>query len=133
MAIAGTYHGIYTNVERVFLEAANSAGDVGSPVANAEFNLNNTGIAAFTGNDSDPNYTWLLSGDAGDYDARFTLSSGTLDSGTAGAWQNLATSRGWGVFANNDLKITTGTVEIRDASTLVVLASGLVSLEANAF
>lgn len=118
----------------VFLEASNNASDVDSPAANAQFSLTNAGTADFSGSGADPDYTWLLSGSAGDYDARFTLSSGSISTGTAGTWQNLATSRSWGCFANGGgTQIASGTIEIRDASTLAVLASGSLTLDASSF
>lgn len=66
-----------------------------------------------------------------DFEARVTVSVGTLNYGEAvGAWLNLGTTRNWGleystVIADN----ATFTVEIRDATTLVVLDSIEVSVE----
>ena len=64
--------------------------------SNAYININSSG-AWSTPNGSG---TWLISGNAADYDIRCTVMSGALtgtDSGQ-GTWLNLATTRAWGCF-----------------------------------
>lgn len=65
------------------------------------------------------------------YDARFTVTSGALSGGTAGVWLNLGTSRSW-TRGRAALGISTviGTMEIRDAGTLAVLATATIELSA---
>lgn len=69
----------------------------------------------------------------GNYEARVTVTSGTLSSGTAGSWLALSANRDW---ARNRISDSPGTqtcvftLEIRDASTLVVLATSTVTLSA---
>ena len=77
--------------------------------------------------------SWLILGSAGDYDCRLTVNSGTAPAGSGtGSWLNLATARAWTltdttvigpVISNNC------TIEIRDATTLDVLASATVTME----
>jgi hypothetical protein len=78
-------------------------------------------------------YQWKSpSASAGDYDVRYTLNSGTLNSGTTGTWMALSTTRvivgyrtppeGAGTSAQNI------TVEIRLHASGVVLATGTVEM-----
>lgn len=75
---------------------------------------------------------WMVVGPASGYEARFTILSGALSAGTAGSWLNLGTTRAWSVSrATIDNSLCQGTVEIRDATTLVVLATATITLEAD--
>lgn len=69
------------------------------------------------------------------YEARMSTVSGSLTTGTAGVWQALSSNRTWGVSQNVvGTNLYTGTLEIRHATSLVVLAStdaGGVTLSAN--
>jgi hypothetical protein len=78
-------------------------------------------------------YQWKSpSASASDYDVRYTLNSGTLNSGTTGTWMSLSTTRvivgyrtppdGFGTSAQNI------TVEIRLHASGVVLATGTVEM-----
>lgn len=75
--------------------------------------------------------TWLAFGSASNYECRATLDSGALTSGTTGSWLALSSSREWkverGAAGNSSATIT---VEIRNASTLVVIDSATITLEA---
>ena len=114
-----------------------SDADPGSPYdGQAEFVLGSNGEAyeyrkPVSGSDVQI-FTWLLSGSAGDYEARVTVTSGTLDSGTADTWEVLSTSRRYGVA-----RTTTGSesctfdVEIRDTATQTVQASCTVTTTVN--
>lgn len=100
---------------------------------NANYRLNLSGAAERSnaaGTYSTISGEWLLTGSASDYDCRFTPTSGTLTSGPTG-WNNLATSREFKVTQTvvGD-KTCIGTIEIRDASTLVVLATATIELTA---
>lgn len=115
--------------------------------ATATFRLNSSGVAqAITsGNTSSPpagttNYSdeWLRFGSASDYEARATLQSGTLSSGTVGTYENLGTTRsytvtcsvgGGGGAVSKDCSFL---IEIRDTSTLVVLAADSITLQSSA-
>jgi hypothetical protein len=79
------------------------------------------------------NGTWRLSGAAGDYEVRVTVTSGTLSGGSgAGTWLNCGTTRSWnrvrtGAAGTDSVSFT---VEIRRASNQVVEASATVTLNA---
>ena len=106
----------------------------GGGTATATFTMDNTGAASGVGTSGGGTYSgeWMLVGPASAYDVRFTITSGALNSGTAGAWLNLATSRSWTVTRGTPGTNTcVGTVEIRDATTLVVLVSATISLTAD--
>ncbi len=76
-------------------------------------------------------FTWLLSGAASDYECRMSTGSGTLSTGTAGSWLPLSSTQEWSRSRTGiGTAAYTGTLEIRDASTLVVLASATVTLTA---
>lgn len=67
----------------------------------------------------------------GDYEARATITSGTLTSGTAGSWLNLGTTRSWNVQQSGvGEKACTFTLEIRRASDGEVLDSAPVTIQA---
>lgn len=81
------------------------------------------GLVDRTGNNSDfIDYTWKLSGVGADFDIKYT----TVDSPSGPAtntWHNLASDRTWFVTQTSvGLTASSGTVEIRDAASLVVLA-----------
>jgi hypothetical protein len=68
---------------------------------------------------------WLDSGSAGSFEARATLLSGALSTGTTGVWQVLSTTRTW-TAALASIKI-----EIRRVSDGVILDTATISLEAD--
>lgn len=82
-----------------------------------------------TGTDS-LRYNWLTGGTPSNYEVQATLVSGTFTSGTTGSWLNLGTTRTWtrGATVGN-FQTVTATFEIRDATSLVVLASANITLE----
>lgn len=93
-------------------------------------NSNGSGLIRFFDNqtgDNDFTWTWLQSGSASDYTARFDLSSGTLYSSSAtGTDLSLSSTREWIVLAEAtlgvpDIQAATGTLVIKDSggSTLI--------------
>lgn len=115
--------------------------------ATATFTLNSSGVAQATtvGNASNPpagttDYTgeWMISPPNSAYESRATLNSGSIDSGTLNTWQALSTTRSWSVVvsvaagAGNANQTASLLIEIRDASTLEVLDSATINLEADA-
>lgn len=68
----------------------------------------------------------------GQFECRATMISGSVSSGTIGAWQSLSTTRSWtrgaalGTFQQCRF-----TLEIRNASTAVVVDSATITLEAD--
>lgn len=78
-------------------------------------------------------YAWRLSGASSAYDIFATLDSGTLSEGTTGSWLNLGTTRAWAVTRTSNLAgsdAATITLQIRDASTLAVLDTAVITLTA---
>lgn len=74
---------------------------------------------------------WLITGVGADYDIRATLQSGTNPTtGTMGTWLNLGTSRTWQntAIAGTNLS-SVFLIEIRNATTLVVLDSATIDIE----
>ena len=102
----------------------------------AQFQLLNTGEAigtstpsGFGGGSYLPEWGSGLVG--ANYDCRFTLTSGTVTTGTTGTWLNLGTSRSWTRNRTAPgIHTVIGTMEIRDASTLAVLATATIDLTA---
>lgn len=75
-------------------------------------------------------YNWLTNGVGSNYDVRATIVSGTFTSGTAGSWLNLGTTRSWLRNAlPGTIQIVTADFEIRNATTLIVLATAQISLQ----
>lgn len=111
---------------------------IGAGTVSAAFNMNATGVASGTtipaGGAGDGSYApeWLTGGGSSAYEVRWTTTAGALSSGTAGVWLNLDTSQTWTRTqgpAIGSLSCT-GTVEIRDAMTLVVLDTATIDLVA---
>lgn len=81
---------------------------------------------------------WLTGGIPGNYAVRFTVTSGALSSGSSGVWTNCGPATlAWNVNVSRGTPGTnnascTGTLEFRDATTLVVLDSAVVTLSAQA-
>lgn len=105
-----------------------------SAAATAGYRLNSSGIAESLSNTAYSTLeTWLLSGAASAYEVRATLSSGTLSSGTTGTWENLGTSRSWTVVDSTFdpyMSEAVIVVEIRDATTLLILDTATITLQA---
>lgn len=100
----------------------------------ATFAMGNNGVASWaTINNGSGNFSpeWQPSGSVSAYEVRWTNTSGTPSSGTTGSWLNLGTTRSWTVNqAVAGTKSCTGTVEIRDATTGIVLASASITITA---
>lgn len=88
----------------------------------------------YTSTDGTTNGNWFApttGGVGSGYEIRWTVVSGTLTTGTTGTWQSLSSPITYG---RNRVALgfvtAVGTVEIRDASTLAVLATSTATLEA---
>lgn len=78
-------------------------------------------------------YTWQGGGAASDYDIFATLNSGTVTGSPTGSWLNLGSGRSWTCTRASNIAGTTSaqiTVQIRNATTLAVLATGTITLDA---
>lgn len=95
---------------------------LGSPFV-ASYKLNNDGTVKNHNNSLLE--TWLLTGSASGFEARVTVTSGALSSGTVGSWVNLGTSQTWSRSSTGE---TIFLVEIRDAATLTVQDSATITL-----
>ena len=70
-------------------------------------------------------FTWMLTGAVADYDFRATVTAGSFTSGSQ-AWINGATGAIWtktDTISGGGFDTVTYTLEIRDASSLIVLAT----------
>lgn len=94
-------------------------------------NSNGSGLIRFFDNetgDNDFTWTWLQSGSASDYTARFDLSSGTLYSSSAtGTDLSLSSTREWIVLASAtlgvpDTQAAAGTLVIKDSGGSVLIS-----------
>lgn len=105
---------------------------IGTSPAQVEFNLSGAVNATDFNTTLNFQYNWLAGGAASAYDIRATIVSGTFTSGTVGTWLNLASTRTWTRnAAAGAFQSVTATFEIRNASTLVVLASANITLESD--
>jgi hypothetical protein len=71
--------------------------------------------------------TWLNTGSAGDYDIKIDFADGTTPDNV---WLNLGTDRVWEIQMEEDSLADDGSLSIRNASTLTVLATSTITLEA---
>lgn len=130
----GAWVDIFTNAVQL-IGNTYTAGALSPADATARFHVSSDGNVYFQPNNGSNEllYAWRLSGASADYDIFATLNSGTLLEGTTGSWLNLASTRAWAVqrtsnlAGNNDVSIT---LQIRNASTLAVLATATVTLSA---
>ena len=102
--------------------------------ATANFRLTNTGlIQQLTSFGTSTIGSWIDDTSlAGNYEARATLVSGTLSTGTAGVYQALSSTLTWGVSrGSTGSKSCTFTLEIRKTSTGVVMDSSTVIVTAS--
>ncbi len=102
--------------------------------AEARYRLNSSGIEQSYISD-DLFYTnigtWLVSGTNSQFEVRATETSGTVSTGTVGSWLVLSTSREWTVARTTiGTKSVTLTIEIRKASTGVIVATATAQLDA---
>lgn len=74
--------------------------------------------------------TWLGAYTNSGYEVRATLLSGTIGIGTFGSWLNLGTSREWATTSTSGFLAGEMLIEIRNATTLVVVDSANIQLEA---
>ena len=74
--------------------------------------------------------TWLNSGSASDYDIKIDFQDGTSPDNV---WLNLGTNRVWEIQMEEDSLADEGSLSIRNASTLTVLATSTITLEAEHF
>lgn len=104
----------------------------------AEYGLDNDGTAYTQENSGAsvdiPGEWWSkgsTSGLGASYEVRATETSGTVSGGTVGTWQSLSSARAWWVTRSTaGSKTCTLTIEVRNATTLVVLDSCSVTLTA---
>lgn len=121
--------------QRVNIAAQNLSHSVGVGTARSGYRLNASGIVEERDGASYSTLeTWLPFGTASGYEARVTVTLGTLTSGTTGSWVSLGSSQEWyveqGTVGTNTCDFT---VEIRNATTLVVIDSAAITLEADRF
>lgn len=106
----------------------------GSGIRTASYKIDADGYVYHSDNGTyTQQYAWKQSGSASDFDAYATVLSGSV-SGTTGSWVNLGTDREWSVVdASNDGIDETAemTVQIRNASTLAVLATAYINFAAS--
>ncbi len=102
---------------------------------NVQYVLTNAGVEQWTSTSSGGatlgNWVTPTSAAGSAYEARVTVNSGTTPNGTVGSWLSLGTSRAWDLSTVSVTTVTCNlTVEIRNATSLVVVASGTVILTA---
>lgn len=101
--------------------------------ASASFLLNSDGRAQKqeSGVTTDVSGEWLVSGAASSFEARATVTSGSLTSGTTGSWLALSSSRSW-ILERGSVGLSTCqfTLEIRRTTDSVVVATATITLSA---
>jgi len=101
---------------------------VSPSTATATYQLTNAGVESATLAGTN---TWLPAGSAANYDCRLTMTTGSVTGSATGTWLNLGTTRSWSLTQSViGSASASGTIEIRDASTLTVLGTATVSFYA---
>jgi len=75
-------------------------------------------------------YTWNPSGST-NYEVEASLASGTMPTGTLNTWLSVGTTRSWSISASGGGSTSCSlTMQIRDATTLQIVATATFSLDA---
>lgn len=103
--------------------------------ASATYQLTNAGVInriTVSGRTTSPgNWIFPTSAAGANYEARATVNSGSLTSGTTGSWIALSSSRSWTLDQTSVGAISCNlTIEIRHATSLAVLDTASITLEA---
>jgi hypothetical protein len=131
----GTAKQFFSGEPTIFLDPSYTVTDAtASPnPSTATFRLTSGGvIQQVTGFGTSSLGNWIDdTSQAGNYEVRATLVSGTLSSGTTGSYLALTSNRSWSVSRSSPgVKSCTFTIEIRKIGTADVLDSATVNLEA---
>lgn len=116
---SGTNRLVFASVNLLGLDPTDA---VATPAtATAIYSLTSTGFEQASDHSDSQ---WLTAGTASDYEARVTITAGTLSSGTDGVWLGLGTTRTWTKTRSAvGISTCTVTVEIRIAATGAVVAT----------
>lgn len=98
--------------------------------ATCDFGVNSSGTYVTSGTGPNtPSGTWLISGAASSYEIRLDLTSGSVTPGSSatGTWLALSSNRFWALSGGGYFQ-TTGTLQIRNATTLQVLITATLTL-----
>lgn len=103
--------------------------------ASATYQLTNAGvinrITNSGGTTSPGNWIFPASAAGANYEVRATVNSGSLTSGTTGAWTALSSSQSWTLQQTSVGAVSCNiTIEIRHATSLAVLDTASITLEA---
>lgn len=130
---AGTWRTVYV-AELIALADLTALAQAVASAATAQYQLGNDGnVSATQGSNTLIDVgDWITpQTNMANYEARVDMTSGSLSSGTTGAWQSLATSRVWvlnrSAIAGDGTSTAQGTVQIRRASDAVVLATATIT------
>lgn len=130
------YLEVGTPAPRVSLTGANLSDSTPSTTdAEVSYQLNSSGAEQSyvgTGSAYSTIDTWLLSGVASDYDCQLTWVGSTLTGSAINTWLSCGSTQSWTMTETSagSGKLGSGTIKIRDATTLVELASGSVVMSA---
>jgi hypothetical protein len=135
IGVGGVWKEFYSSLE-VFLVGYSANRVSVSPVnAAAEVELLNTGVCNETtigGGTS--TFNWLISGSAADVDMYLSGTGSALTAGSSplNTWISGSTGASWGLLVtlNGDSKTWNGTIQFRDATTLAVIGSCPLTLDA---
>lgn len=133
---AGGWVDLFPVTGAVVNDATYSASAITPDDATIDLAFNTVGNVVTTENAAvqTTRYSWLVTGAVGDYDILATVTAGSVEGSATGVWLNLGISRNWSVTNVSNLAGTvsaTMTIEIRNATTLAVIDSGIVTLEAS--
>jgi hypothetical protein len=134
---AGTWRSVFT-AESITISDATAFSELTTPSTSiAQYQLTSAGaINATVGTNSlVDSGDWIApKTNMANYECRFDLTSGSLTSGTTGAWMSLATTRTWTRQApTSGILTAVGTLQIRRASDAVVLDTATITIYATRF
>lgn len=131
---AGTWRSVFAAEAISLTDQSATATTLDGSTATAVYMLANDGniMATFGSNAVIDVGDWITpQTNMANFECRVDMTSGSLSSGTTGAWQSLSTSRSWSLVRPNvsgaGISSATGTVQIRRASDATVMATATIT------
>lgn len=131
---AGVWKQFFTALAIVLTNRTVSSLGSGSSTSAIEFNSTGQLTEIRNGSNTNVSGEWMdpVGGaSGGNYDVRVTATGDPITGPTLGSWWTLGSTNKWQLSTSGGFKQAILSVDIRDASTLAVLASATITLEAD--
>lgn len=131
---SGTWRSVFVGETIAITDTTAESEAVSPSAATATFRLTSAGNIEYTtgSNTVTDNGDWITpQTNMANYECRFDVTSGSLSSGTTGAWMSLSTTRTWTKQqVTNGTSTAIGTLQIRRTSDSTVMDTATITLTA---